>query len=387
MSDSVKVVFVDHSSERGGAEMALERLLQTRQDWRASLVVPRALDGRKDAFTSHAEGVEVIRSGPQHSARKTSRGGRLAEVALAWRIARSALGLVTTAAVRQADVVVANTTRASVYVALACALLRKPYAIHVRDLIEAAAIGSAATTLMRRIVLPRATAVIANSRASLALVAPYVRASCLQSVIPSPAGLTIREASQVTVATTATRIGMVARLDPWKGQELLIEAFTKAFSEGNERLVLFGGAAFGHDEFPDELRALALRRGVGERVELAGHTSDVAGAIDSLDICVQSSTRPEPLGQNVLQYLAAGKPTVVADEGGPAEWVTHDVNGLTFTARDDDSLAAALRRLVDDETLRLRLARAAASTPRLLADTDVGAEIHGIVSRIAREHA
>jgi glycosyltransferase involved in cell wall biosynthesis len=173
---------------------------------------------------------------------------------------------------------------------------------------------------------------------------------------------------------------MVARIDPWKGQELLVRAFAKASPAGEERLVLFGGAAFGHDEFPVELERLAEELGVADRLQLAGHVSDVPGAIDSLDICVQCSLRPEPLGQNVLQYLAAGKPTVVAAEGGPAEWVEDGVNGLTFTPRDVDSLAAALDRLITQRALRVRLARLATLTPELLTDHEVGNRIAAFLS-------
>lgn len=384
MSAPIRVVFVDHSSEAGGAELALVRLLRTPQDWQASVIVPRASDATADVFEVDLGDAEVIRRGPQHRARKAGRGGALGDAALAWRIVRSAIGLVMTPAARRADVIVANTTRASVYVALACSVLRKPFAVHIRDLIEPASLGGSATVLMRKVVLPRAAAVIANSHASLATAASYARPACLRLVLPSPSGLKVRAESEVVVSPVAKRIGMVARLDPWKGQEMLIEAFARAFPDGDERLVLFGGAAFGHDEFPEMLRRLATERGVGSRVELAGHVADVTAAIDSLDICVQSSIRPEPLGQNVLQYLAAGKPTVVADEGGPAEWVSDDVNGLTFAARDADSLAGALRRIVADRELRTRLARGGASTPRLLSDGEIGAEMHGMMTRITR---
>ncbi len=60
---------------------------------------------------------------------------------------------------------------------------------------------------------------------------------------------------------------------------------------------------------------------------------------------MQYSTRPEPLGQNVLQYLAAGRATIVADEGGPTEWVDDGMNGLRVAPRDAVSLAHALQLL------------------------------------------
>jgi glycosyltransferase involved in cell wall biosynthesis len=77
----------------------------------------------------------------------------------------------------------------------------------------------------------------------------------------------------------------------------------------------------------------------------------------------------------VLQYLAAGRAVVVADEGGPTEWVRDDVNGLHFAARDVHALAAVLRRLDESPALRERLGTEAASTPGLLDDSEV-AEAH-----------
>ncbi|MBZ4486841.1 glycosyltransferase family 4 protein [Microbacterium sp. cx-55] len=319
--------------------------------------------------------VDVYRIGPAHAARTTTGRGLSANLSLSGTILRSAVALLRSRAVRGADVLVANTTRASVYVSLVGVLLRKPVIVHIRDLIERDAIGGTATRLMTTFVLPNAAAIIANSHASLALATPHIRDGSITAVIPSPSGLKVVDADVVRVSPRVKRIGLVARIDPWKGQELLIQAFADALPDSDEVLVLFGAAAFGHDEYLAELQRMTRRLGVEDRVEFAGHVDDVAAAIAGLDVCVQCSMRPEPLGQNVLQYLAAGKPTIVANEGGPSEWVDDGRNGLTFSARSVGSLSAALRKLCDDAILREKFGRAAASTPGLLSDEAVGSRI------------
>lgn len=379
-SRPTRIVFVDHTSEAGGAELALRRLLAARSESEVAIVLPRTESAASSVFGDLPRAVSVIRTGPEHAARRVGGTSLRANLALSWKLLRSTIALATTRAARRSDVLIANTTRASVYVAAAAAMLRKPYAVHIRDLIEPAAIGGAATALMRRFVLPRASLVIANSHTSLTLVAPYLSPRCVRSVTPSPAGLRLAEPS--LQPAIVKRIGMVARLDPWKGQELLIAAFAAAFPEGHEELVLYGGPAFGHDDFPERLRSLAVSLGVGERVKLAGHTEDVPHAIASLDICVQCSMRPEPLGQNVLQYLAGGKPTIVADEGGPAEWVRDGVNGALFVPRDANSLAVQLTRLAADPELRTKLALAAPNTPRLMSDQQIADEIEELVRSV-----
>jgi glycosyltransferase involved in cell wall biosynthesis len=94
-----------------------------------------------------------------------------------------------------------------------------------------------------------------------------------------------------------------------------------------------------------------------------------------VDICVQASVRPEPLGQNVLQYLVAGKPVIAVNAGGPAEWIRPEENGLLVEMNDLASLSAALRRLVDDPALRKQLATGAAATPGIATDVEV-AQLH-----------
>lgn len=380
----VNVVFADHSSERGGAEFALVRLLQTSQPWRPTVVLPPAAPEATDVFAdSLPEGVAVVHAGPRHVARQQGGSGALAAARLAAKIFTSALSLARLRAVRRADVLVANTTRASVYVAVAAVLTRRPFVVHIRDLLTEDAIGGTATQLMRRFVLPRAAGIIANSRASLDTVLPFVRTDVVE-VIPSPSGLHPVDPADVTVPAAVARVGLVARIDPWKGQELLLRAFASACPDGEVRLVFFGGPSFGHEDFLRDLNALARELGVEDRVEFAGHSDDVDAAINSLDICVQCSLRPEPLGQNVLQYLSAGKPTIVAGEGGPAEWVVDQENGLVFVPREAESLAAAIRALVDDADLRRRLARSAAATPNLLSDEEVGFRIRAVAERSAR---
>lgn len=371
----LKVVFADHSDEPGGAEFALLRLVRPPRAWEVAVALPPSSTEGSDVFTTGLPPhVPVIRSGPRHAARKDSGTGLGANVRLAARILRSGLALAARPEVRRADVLVANTTRSSVYVAVAATALRTPFVVHIRDLIDRESIGSAATMLMRKLVLPRAAGVIANSKASLDTVTAFVRTDNTP-VIPSPAGLQPVSAEEVDVAPAVRRIGMVARIDPWKGQEQLVRAFAQACSEGDQTLVLYGGPAFGHEEFDRDLRRLASELGIADRVEFAGHVTDVPAAIGTLDICVQASTRPEPLGQNVLQYLSAGKPTVVSGEGGPVEWVSDGENGLVFTPRDQASLAAALTTLITDGELRRKLATNAVRTPGLRTDEQVGDEV------------
>ncbi|WP_307424187.1 glycosyltransferase [Pseudarthrobacter defluvii] len=172
------------------------------------------------------------------------------------------------------------------------------------------------------------------------------------------------------------RIAMIARIDPWKGQSLVLEAFSAAFPEGNEQLFFAGGSLFGHEEYMLSLQREVASRKLHDRVHFLGHVNDISPLLSDIDVCVQASTRPEPLGQNVLQYLAAGKAVVAANEGGPAEWISHGENGLLFEPRNSSALSDSLHMLSSDRHLLQRLQDAAPRTAGLLTDLEV-AEAHG----------
>ncbi|WLP92122.1 glycosyltransferase family 4 protein [Gordonia sp. NB41Y] len=369
----IKVAHLSHSLEIGGAELALRRVLEnSRLLWRPFLFVP-ASNATGDPFSGMGSDIRVVKCGPTQAP-----GGSKSiflGLALLWNAVRMAMALRGSAEFRDADVVFANTTRASVYGRIAVLFARsRVFGVHMRDTCTRDSMGRFGFAIFSRFVLPRADFVISNSRYTERSVLPFIRSSCKSTVVPSPSGVP-RVPAAPEVSSDVRRIGMVARLDDWKGQDLLLTAFADTGLAASGCVLLFAGApAFGQQTWRDHLEEMVLELGLDGSVRFEGHVDDVTEFIDSLDICIQASTRPEPLGQNVLQYLSRGKPTVVADIGGPAEWVLDDVNGLTFAAGSSADLAAKLLRL-SDGGLRYRLGYSARETAGLRTDLEVASEI------------
>lgn len=367
-ADRPRIVHLDHTTVRGGAELALVRVLSAHPAWTPAVLVP-AID-EVDAFASLPPTVvRRTRGVRQEAGGSGASPARL--VGLALRLLAQAVLTRTHPLVRTADVVAANSTRAAAYAAIALGLSRTPLVVHLRDMIDEESLGAFGYRLMTRLVLPRADAVIGNSKVTLAGALPFLRADAVPVVIPSASGLMLSAGR--TPRSGSLRIGMLARIDPWKGQAELLEAFADAFGGGTEELVFAGGAPFEHEAFAERLRARAAALGLADRVHLLGHVDDTHALLERWDIAVQYSTRAEPMGQNVLQYLAAGVTAVVADEGGPAEWVTDGANGRRVAPRDVRELTRVLRELGEDDQERQRLAEAAVRTPGLLDDAAVAA--------------
>ena len=82
---------------------------------------------------------------------------------------------------------------------------------------------------------------------------------------------------------------------------------------------------------------------------------DVGEYLASADVFAFPS-RTDTAGNVVLEAQAAGLPVVVGDEGGPRENVWPGRSALVTSARDDQSFAAAVERLVCDSSLRAAMA-------------------------------
>ena len=63
----------------------------------------------------------------------------------------------------------------------------------------------------------------------------------------------------------------------------------------------------------------------------------------------------EPFGLIPLEAMACGRPVVATGTGGSAEFLLDGVNCLLFDPGDPDSLAASVRRLGAEPSLRARL--------------------------------
>jgi glycosyltransferase involved in cell wall biosynthesis len=140
-----------------------------------------------------------------------------------------------------------------------------------------------------------------------------------------------------------------ARLDPQKGLDVLLRAARSV--EGARFLI--AGAGDERTRLQHEAAAL----GVQERVRFLGRRDDIPALLAASDAFVLPSLfEGTPLA--LLEAMGAGKPVVASAIPGTDEVVVDGESGLLTTAGDADALASALRRIVADADLRIRLGSA-----------------------------
>jgi glycosyltransferase involved in cell wall biosynthesis len=165
--------------------------------------------------------------------------------------------------------------------------------------------------------------------------------------------------SPLKLAHEVPVVGLVGRLQPWKGQDRLLEAQALLHARGCRiQLVIVGGDSYGlSPAYAESLPRLVQRLGLAESVTMTGEVRDAGPYIDEMDILVNASD-PEPFGIVLLEGMARGVPVVAVDSGGPAEFIEHGRTGMLARSGDPVDLADALEGLLRSAELRASIGRA-----------------------------
>ncbi len=154
-------------------------------------------------------------------------------------------------------------------------------------------------------------------------------------------------------------VGLVGRLQPWKGQDRLLGAQALLRGRGlPTHTLIVGGDAYGlSPEYAGSLGPLVARLGLSGAVTMTGHVADAGPYIERMDILVNASD-PEPFGIVLIEGMARGVPVVAVDAGGPAEFIQHGRTGMLARSGEPVALADALEPLLASPELRRTLGEA-----------------------------
>lgn len=141
-----------------------------------------------------------------------------------------------------------------------------------------------------------------------------------------------------------------ARLDRFKGYELLLQAFAQVQQQMPEaRLLICGEATVGtsHDRV---IKQMVTELGLTQVVHFTGFRQDLAQLLAASDVfCLPTENDALPLV--FLAAMAAGLPTVACHSGGVPEMVLDGKTGLLSELGNAEALAHNLLRLLQNQQL------------------------------------
>ncbi|WP_425324284.1 glycosyltransferase [Methylobacterium frigidaeris] len=143
---------------------------------------------------------------------------------------------------------------------------------------------------------------------------------------------------------------LAARLTPWKGHRVLIEAAAALRAQGlAEFTVVLAGDPQGRNAYVREIDAMIAAHGLADQVKRVGHCSDMPAAYRAASVVAVPSTEPEAFGRSAVEAQALGTPVVVSDLGAvpetvlaPPEVPAHERTGWRVPAGDPQALAGAV---------------------------------------------
>lgn len=158
----------------------------------------------------------------------------------------------------------------------------------------------------------------------------------------------VREDSRVILA--------VGSLYQVKGYDVLLRAFSLLVrGRGGEDLVLVIAGRGGELE---RLRSLASGLDIASRVRFLGLRSDIPDLLAGADVFALSS-HSEGLPLALLEAMAAAKPIVATAVGGIPNVARHEREALLVAPGSPEEMADALRKILESQTVSMRMGREA----------------------------
>ena len=152
-------------------------------------------------------------------------------------------------------------------------------------------------------------------------------------------------------------VGFVGWFRKWHGIEMLLEAFQKSGLAGRGVKVML----IGDGQAIADLRQYVAENRLGDSVIFTGPVphAGVPPYLDLIDIAVQPAANEYCCPMKILEYMALGKPVVAPRQENIQELLREGEEAQFFSAGEVNSLADALKVLVNDPAKARRMGRLA----------------------------
>lgn len=140
------------------------------------------------------------------------------------------------------------------------------------------------------------------------------------------------------------KIIAVGALKKEKDYPSLLEAFSLLLKEEDAHLTILG-----QGELLADLKALAIKLEIAERVNFAGFSRNPSAWVSSSDLLVLSSNC-EGFGNVLIEAMSVGTPVVSTDcQSGPKEILENGKYGILVPVSDINALANAMYKSINDK--------------------------------------
>lgn len=168
----------------------------------------------------------------------------------------------------------------------------------------------------------------------------------------------IRE--KLGIAPGATVIGFVGWFRKWHGLDFLVRSFEQAQLKSRGAVLLLVGDGPAADDLKQYVAEHKLEKSVLFTGPIAHEK--IPPYLHLIDIAVQPAANEYCCPMKIIEYMGLGKPVVGPRQENIEELLADGQQALLFTPGDEQGMAQAMRRLVEDKELRRKMGKEAFAT-------------------------
>jgi glycosyltransferase involved in cell wall biosynthesis len=154
-------------------------------------------------------------------------------------------------------------------------------------------------------------------------------------------------------------VGQISGLNPHKGHAVLLRAIPKVLSsEPKTAFLIVGYAKQENSEYKRQLEQMAIDLRISDRVRICSYPGWIGDVWKVIDVQAHPALS-DSLPNAIIEGMSLAKPAVVTNVGGIPTMVEHEITGLVVPPHDENALATALLRVIQDQDLAKQFADAA----------------------------
>jgi|GEM_PF-2017170 len=352
----MRLLFVSHRRDVSGGEICTQRIIERLQGHSVLVVLPEGAFSRRLAEAGievHIENAltSMTRSEDPYAFFKLA--GRLP--ALVQRLSRKMREF-------QADLVISNALGPLPYAGPAARLAGVPnVCIHYHPVLQPGTSDAKLVFLLSKFCDGFVAVSDAMNRGlQLSGVSPE-RIQTIHNGLdteyfsPSPARSNLLR-SAFSIAPEVKLIGLVATLFEAKGHHVVIEAarlLHDDFRVGVPWKLIFIGDVFENSKLGGDYKLRLQQQienaGLTDKIIFGGKQSKMREVYQDLDIILNASIEPEPLGTTIYEAMAMGRLAIASNLGGSPEIIVEGKSGFLVPAGDSGALAGILAKVLQGD--------------------------------------
>lgn len=149
------------------------------------------------------------------------------------------------------------------------------------------------------------------------------------------------------IPRNAMKIGMIGRVNNWKGQYDFLDALAPLLNEFDNLYLFIVGSAFEGQEWRiTELKKKIKTFPHNNRIIFSEFRKDNYAIEHFLDVLILPSTSPDPFPTVVLESMGCGTAIVGYEHGGITEMIRNGKDGVLVKVRDIEDLRTKVKKLI-----------------------------------------